>query len=71
MSDDLTCMEAVEGGKPGEWIEHQQGPCPVAKDAMVDVRFQDGEISYLSRADYWYWDATGDGAIATYRVVSP
>lgn len=53
-----------------EWIEWNGGKCPVASDTLVEVRWRDGDVGFVSRADALCWTA-GSGAfiISAYRVV--
>ena len=62
-----------------EWIEHDGGPCPVADDAIVEIRFANGkQAKRESRARFWktpldWWQHQGsDGyGVISYRVVKP
>ena len=38
------------------WIRHRGGECPVDADAMVEVRFRDGDISRNQKASSFWWD---------------
>lgn len=66
----------------GEWIEHDGGPCPVASDELVDVKFEDGQSadhfpahlwSYSDGVplDWWKHEGTPGTGIIAYRVVKP
>jgi hypothetical protein len=39
--------------RPGPWINWSGGECPVAANAMVDVRFRDGGRQDRTPAGYW------------------
>lgn len=67
----MTPMEAVEGGKPGEWIERHAGPCPVDGATLVDVKFICGKGRTKTKARSLEWGEDGPGTIVAYRVVQP
>lgn len=53
------------------WIEWEGGKCPVAEDAIVDVKFGDGEVDGPSTAGGWDWvhrTAGLGGDIIAYRL---
>lgn len=55
------------------WIEWKGGECPVAPDALVQLRYRDGEEDLeLLPASQWHWDHHGDGDdVLAYRVAEP
>lgn len=61
-----------------EWIEWSGGECPLAADALVQVKFRDGSFSveqrgmtagYLDRHNYWIGNGEARDDIVAYRVV--
>ena len=54
-----------------DWIKHDGGPCPVRREALVDVEFMYGSIVTAKKAGRWDWGESGAGAIVAYRVVQP
>lgn len=53
------------------WIEWAGGECP-APGLMVDIKFENGEISKSELASLWIWKHCRDGDnIIAYRVVKP
>jgi hypothetical protein len=56
-----------------EWIKHDGGPCPVAGDVVVDVKFRSGEVVEKSAAYGWDWGggSIGDCIITHYRLSKP
>lgn len=80
----MTPMEAVEGGKPGEWIEHDGKGMPVDGCAVVDIKFRSPiEPIYDGfKASHWAGNGPADDCwlfskdspendIVAYRVVKP
>lgn len=54
------------------WVEWSGGMRPVAKDAVVDLKFGDGMVYKLTRAGSWTWAEhhMKKYNIVAYRVVS-
>lgn len=53
----------------GEWIEWAGGECPVDNEAMIEIRYNDGDV-FTDRADRLDWlhsDPNSD--IVAYRVI--
>lgn len=53
-----------------DWIPHDGGPCPVAPETMVELRFRTGE-EHISepRAGMWMWQHSGRPSdIIAYRI---
>ena len=54
------------------WIEWNGGECPTAKEAVVDVRFRNGDIGNFAPAGSWFWGhALCQGDIIAYRLHNP
>ena len=52
------------------WIEWKGGECPVEDDAVIDIRFRDGNEERGVHAD-WDWEHSGGGDIIAYRLHKP
>lgn len=53
-----------------DWVEWNGGERPVPNDALVEVRFRDGEVSAGAEAAYFWWDHRGKASdIVAYSVV--
>ena len=52
------------------WIEWKGGECPVEDDAVIDIRFRDGNEERGVDAD-WDWEHSGGGDIIAYRLHKP
>lgn len=67
-------IEAVLTANPeesGGWIAHTPGPCPVADDVLVQVRYRCGvETSFAVYACLLKWHDMGGSTITHYRIVS-
>ncbi|MFU2368480.1 MAG: hypothetical protein ACM685_22895 [Enterobacteriaceae bacterium] len=69
--------EAALAAKSDGWIEWGGGECPVSDNAMVDVRYRDGQIHKAQRADYYEWGhgyahfVTTSAEIIAYRLHQP
>lgn len=54
------------------WIEWGGGPCPVAPETKVQVRYRNGRTSYPCSAWSFAWErgplSVSDYAIVAYRV---
>ena len=49
------------------WIEWNGGECPVEDNAVIDIRFRDGNEERGVDAD-WDWEHSGGGDIIAYRL---
>lgn len=69
--------EAALAAKSDGWIEWGGGECPVSDNAMVDVRYRDGQIHKAQRADSYEWGhgyahfVTTSAEIIAYRLHQP
>lgn len=66
--------EAALAAKNDGWIDWGGGECPVSDNAMVDVRYRDGQIRKAQRADSYEWGhgyahfVTTSADIISYRL---
>ncbi|AGN34071.1 hypothetical protein FDI66_gp24 [Aeromonas phage pIS4-A] len=69
--------EAALAAKNDGWIDWGGGECPVSDNAMVDVRYRDGQIHKAQRADSYEWGhgyahfVTTSADIIAYRLHQP
>lgn len=69
--------EAALAAKNDGWIEWGGGECPVSDNAMVDVRYRDGQIHKAQLADSYEWGhgyahfVTTSADIIAYRLHQP
>lgn len=69
--------EAALAAKNYGWIDWGGGECPVSDNAMVDVRYRDGQIHKAQRADSYEWGhgyahfVTTSADIIAYRLHQP
>jgi hypothetical protein len=61
---------------PEGWTKHDGGPCPVADDARVRVKFRDGWTKYITYIagdlpSCWQWQNHGPTDIIAYQEVKP
>lgn len=50
-------IQALEVKKPHQWLKHHGGSCPVLPEAIVSVRFRNGDLSrhtYAARQLRWH-----------------
>ncbi len=54
------------------WIEHTPGECPVAPDAAITAKMDNGDVSGTWPAKNFFWGKTlGNPYITHYRVWEP
>jgi hypothetical protein len=61
--------EAASAPTPDGWIEWGGGECPVAADALVEVRVRDGCTGTTKALAMFWCHHDGPGDIVAYRLV--
>jgi len=62
-------IEAPEAGSWGAWVEWEGGPCPVAIDALVEIRVRGSRKHECQSARDFLWDHLGTRTdIVAYRI---